>query len=339
MAVAAPRGKLCVCALQSLSFHRKYCLRVGILWNRHRWPLSSRVISFSYIKAKLRWGFGNTTGERRGSISFLGVCPGLFCSWIAAQSDGCRSQRCSPGARQRPGVLNWLLNSWFENKQTLKIVFLPFHWLQTFSPVLNWTKPKEKISSTEITLLPPLSTVLLLCPQLWVFLFPSSFFNAFFFLLCPFSHHFCSSPLRCSLSSFESLKYQTRLERLGKWKEWSKIKKLWGKEAWDSFLSFGADRAIKAWVKPIWRKQASSAFPCHILSAFLLGKPLVWSYPASDPSPVTPPAIKVLLSLHAHFKLTHWLQRAAFTPSDNVLLLPQGENLFLSNCLCKVFIC
>lgn len=282
MAVVAPQGKLCVCALQSLSFHRKYCLRVRILWNRHRWPLSSRVISFSYIKAKLRWGFGNTSGERRGSIYFLGVCPGLFYSWIAAQSDGCRSQRCSPGARQRPGVLNRLLNSRFENKQTLKIVFLPFHWLQTFSPVLNWTKQKEQnkqywnySSAFFVHCITPVSTALGVSISLFLL------YVFFFFLLCPFSHHFCSSPLRCSLSSFESLKYQTRLERLGKWKEeWSKIKKLWGKEAWDSFLSFGADRAIKAWVKPIWRVwrvQASSAFPCHILSAFLLGKPLVWS--------------------------------------------------------------
>lgn len=55
----------------------------------------------------------------------------------------------------------------------------------------------------------------------------------------------------------------------------------------------------------------------------------VSSYPASCLSPVTPPAIKPLVSLHTHSKITL---------AYNVLLLPQTDGLFLSNCLHEVFI-
>lgn len=47
---------------------------------------------------------------------------------------------------------------------------------------------------------------------------------------------------------------------------------------------------------------------------------------------------KALPSLHAHSKISHWLQGAAFTPSYNVLLLPQTDDLFLSDYLHEVFI-
>lgn len=185
----------------------------------------------------------------------------------------------------------------------------------------------------------------LLCPPYYsnihsfgCFYFPlpslCSFFF-FFFLVCPFSHHFCSSPLRCSASSSEHLKCQIRLERL-KRKENEK-------------KNDAKDKNSKA------RRHGTFSFTsvqsCHSMSKTNMDSvESAGIFSISLPHPFcisTQKATSLILtcfrpfSCHTSSNQSSSLSTCSFQTHPlaprgclHPLCLPQGENLFLSDCLC-----
>lgn len=163
------------------------------------------------------------------------------------------------------------------------------------------------------------------------FLFPLFFLYASFFIffcsaLSLTTYMLCSSPLRCSLPSCGHSKCRQGLTDCENEKgRTMERKKTLRKKKYDFLLQCRQSP---------WSTSKTSMESMHLqylpaTSHHCTSTQQVSSYPASCLSPVTPPAIKPLVSLHTHSKIT---------PAYNVLLLPQTDGLFLSNCLHEVFI-
>lgn len=156
------------------------------------------------------------------------------------------------------------------------------HWLQTFSPVLNWTKRKEQnkqcwnISSASfVHHITPISIAL------GVSISPFLLYAPFFFL---FGLSFFSSLLQLSLEMFSFFFWTPEVPdktwEIGKMKRRMMQRTKTLRQGGMGLFPLLQCRAVTAWVKPtwtVWRVQASSVSLCHILFAFLPRKPLVWS--------------------------------------------------------------